>query len=113
MGIHVQLPEILIGTAPTQVPVLQVVKQLEFGSLLIQIADGVTNGEDALIVEMVVNFSSTVPPEVGAIFDAFSKARDEIHRVFVSITEPIHKAMKKKRSNNDRHDRNPVSINTA
>lgn len=96
MGIHVELPDALKGVGPTQIPVIQVVKQLEFGSLLVQIADGMSQNDKALIVEMVVQFSSNVPAETEVIFEALSKARDEIHTVFVSITKPIHEAMQQK-----------------
>ncbi|WP_044873072.1 TIGR04255 family protein [Pseudomonas sp. LFM046] len=93
MGINISLPDTLNGSGQAMTPQLQIVKPLPFGRLALQFMDGAVNGEKALILDMSVHFDGPVAGNPDAVLDAFSRARDEIHRVFVELTKPIHAVM--------------------
>ena len=96
MGFDLSVPETLrsVGSKQTQMPVVQVVKFLDFGRMNLQFADGNVNGERALLLDMSVVFDEKVDNDVRALMRAFGQAREEIHEVFVALTKPIHHLMK-------------------
>lgn len=96
-GFRFDVPDCLkkhAGGNEIQFPTIQVSVPLEFGKLQMQMAEGEVQGKRTFVVENVVTVEGETPAELGAIMENFSKARDVIHEVFVSLTLPIKDKMK-------------------
>lgn len=97
LGFGLDIPKVLLAHAEDRqvdMPMSQIVVPLKFGSLQLQLTQGEVEGGRALILENVVVIDGLIEPNVEAIMESFSNARDVIHDVFVNLSAPLRDKMK-------------------
>jgi len=96
LGFNIGVPDALAKHARhpgIDVPALQVTIPLDFGSLRIQMAEGKMANKSGFIFESVLVIDQQADADVEQIMKSFSRGRDVIHEVFVSITSKISERM--------------------
>lgn len=68
---------------------VQLAVPTEGGALRIQFAEGETQGEPALIMDMTLALNDVIEPDIDTLMAAFDHARKVTHQLFVELTAPI------------------------
>ncbi|EHA16581.1 TIGR04255 family protein [Halomonas sp. HAL1] len=95
LNVSLNVPDVFIkeSAGSVELPLLDIVIPLEFGKLKLRLAEGMVNSTKAFILDMAVVFNITYSGDVEEIMDAFSRGRESVHKIFVSMTKILHEEM--------------------
>lgn len=98
LGFELGFPKVIVDQVD---PNSSITPQLQFkvplvggATLATHVYEGAINNEPKIIVDITVTNTRPIAPDSDAIMEAFTKARDVIHHVFLGLIKPIENLLK-------------------
>ena len=97
LGFKIELPRHLrdeIAPEKDAKPFLQLAIPLASGQqMALMLAEGIVGGEQAVVMDIMVNTEAPIQPREADVMAAFDSSREVIHRLFVGATEKLSPIM--------------------
>lgn len=96
LGLNIGLPtafEDEYSNGDSDIPGLRIRSPLEFGTHIVNFAEGNVKSQPVYIMENIVKFNKDIEGEADKLIAEMTLARDVIHKRFLSITHALHSIM--------------------